>query len=139
MEIQGMDAQPLRYGRHQYRGAVRADRPGNKICYAYLKPGEALSVQRGAHKTVTRERQLNSMLRQMWFGYRYQATMSFPAMNPKHMFIYSGMVYRIRPRDYKYSQRLTSSTSRRFVIRHGSQLSPTLSTRAWLRDGLREG
>ena len=40
MEIQDVDAQPLRYGRHQYPGAVRADRPGNRICYAYLKPGE---------------------------------------------------------------------------------------------------
>jgi hypothetical protein len=95
MEIQDVDAQPLRYGRHQYPGAVRADRPGNRICYAYLKPGEQLRVRRGTPKSVLRERQINSMLRRMWFGYRYQAAMSFPAMNPKHMFIYSGMVYRI--------------------------------------------
>ena len=33
----------------------------------------------------------------MWFEYRYQAKMSFPAMNPKHMLIYSRMVYHIRP------------------------------------------
>ena len=41
MEIQDVDAQPLRYGRHQYPGAVRDDRPGNRICYAYLKPGSS--------------------------------------------------------------------------------------------------
>jgi hypothetical protein len=91
MEIQDVDAQPLRYGRHKYSGAVRADRPGNRICYSYLKPGERLRVPRGTPKSVTRERQLNSLLRRMWFGYRYQTAMSFPAMNPKHM------VYRIRP------------------------------------------
>ena len=61
------------------------------------KTWEQLRVRRGTPKTVTRERQLNSLLRRMWFGYRYQAAMSFPGMNPKHMFIYSGLVYRIQP------------------------------------------
>ena len=97
MEIQDIDAQPLRYGRRQYPGAIRVDRPGNQSCYAYLRPGEQLRERRGTPKSVLRERQLNSMLRRMWFGYRRQAAMAFPAMNPKHLFIYSGMVYRIRP------------------------------------------
>jgi hypothetical protein len=70
---------------------------GCKICCAYLKPREMLTVRRGTPKTVTRERELNSVLRQIWFGFRFQAKMAFPAMNPKHMFIYSGNVYRIRP------------------------------------------
>ena len=42
---------------------------------------------------------MNLMLRRMWFGYRRQAPMPFPALNPKHLFIYSGMVYRIRPQE----------------------------------------
>ena len=50
-----------------------------------------LRERRGTLKIVLRERQLNSMLR------REQAAMAFPALNPKHLFIYSGMVYRIRP------------------------------------------
>jgi hypothetical protein len=97
MEVQDVDAQPLHYGRHQYHGAVRANRHGSRIYFAYLKPGETLTVRRGTPKTITRERELNSMLRQMWFGFRFQAKMAFSAMNPKHMFIYSGNVYRNRP------------------------------------------
>ena len=97
MEVQDIDAQPLRYGRLQYPGAVSAHRPGGKICYAYLKPGEVLQVRRGTPKTQTRARQLNCMLRQMWFGFRFQAKMAFPEVNPKQMFIYSRNVYRIRP------------------------------------------
>ena len=97
MEVQDVDAQLLRYGRHQYRGAVPANRSGGKLCYAYLKPGEVLQVRRGTPKTQTRARQLNVMLRQMWFGFRFQAKMAFPELNPKQMFIFSGKVYRIRP------------------------------------------
>jgi uncharacterized protein YodC (DUF2158 family) len=97
MMIQDVDAQPLRYGRRQYRGAVQANRQGGKICFSYLKPGETLNIRRGTPKTITRERQLNGMLRHMWFDFRFQAKMAFPEMNPKHMFIYSGNVYRIRP------------------------------------------
>jgi hypothetical protein len=97
MEVQDVDAQPLRYGRHQYRGAVPAHRPEGKLCYTYLKPGEVLRVTRGTPKTQSRARQLNCMLRQMWFGFRFQAKMAFPEVNPKQMFIFSGNVYRIRP------------------------------------------
>ena len=69
MEIQDIDAQPLRYGRRQYPGAVQVDRPGTQSCFAYLRLGEQLQERRGTPKTVLRERQLNSMLRRMWFGY----------------------------------------------------------------------
>jgi hypothetical protein len=99
MKVQDVDAQPLRYGRCQYRGAVPSHRPGGKLCYAYLKPGEVLQVRRGTPKTQTRARQLNAMLRQMWFGFRFQAKMAFPEVNPKKMFIYSGNVCRIRPHE----------------------------------------
>jgi hypothetical protein len=61
----------------------------------------ALEVRRGTPKTLTRARQLNAMLRQMWFGFRFQAKMAFPELNPKHMFIYFGNVYRIRPHGQK--------------------------------------
>ena len=43
MEIQDVDAPPLRYGTREYHGAVRADRHGGRICYAYLKHGETLT------------------------------------------------------------------------------------------------
>jgi hypothetical protein len=70
MDVQDVDAQPLRYGRRQYRGAAPAHRLGGKLCYAYLKPGEVLQVRRGTSKTQTRARQLNATLRQMWLGFR---------------------------------------------------------------------
>ena len=47
--------------------------------------------------TQTRARQLNCMLHPRWFGFRFQAKMAFPEVNPKQMFIFSGNVYRIRP------------------------------------------
>jgi hypothetical protein len=37
MVVQDVDAQSLRYGRHQYQGAVPAHRPVGKLCYAYFK------------------------------------------------------------------------------------------------------
>jgi hypothetical protein len=97
MKVQDVDAQPLRYGRHQYRGAVQANRYGDITYFAYFKPVETLNVRRGTPKTITRERQLNPMLRQMWFGFRFHAKMAFPKTNLKHMFIYFGNVCSIRP------------------------------------------
>ena len=52
-------------------------------------------------KALPRERQLNAMLRQMWFGFRFQAKMAFPELVPKQMFIYCGNVYRIRSHGLK--------------------------------------
>jgi hypothetical protein len=97
MEVQDVDAQSLRYGRHQYQGAVPAHRPIGKLCFAYFKPAEVLEVRRDTPKTLARARQLNSMLRQMWFGFRFQAKMAFLELNPKQIFIYCRNVYRIRP------------------------------------------
>jgi hypothetical protein len=78
---------------------VRANKHGVRIWFAQLKPGETLTLSRGTPKSVTREQELKSMLRQMWFGFRFQAMTAFPAMNPKHMFICYGNVYRIRPHE----------------------------------------
>ena len=57
------------------------------------------------------------MLRQMWFEFCLQAKMVFPEMNPKHILIYQGNVYRIRhhelqilsPKSYQHFQELRNT------------------------------
>ena len=98
MEVQDMDEQPLYYGNNPRPGGVRALKQRWSKCYACLKQGETLRVRRGERKTAHRVRALESMLRQMWRGYRYQVGIAFPELNPRFMFIYEGRVFRIRPK-----------------------------------------
>ena len=82
MEIQDVDAQPLYYGNKPRPGGVRALKPRWSKCYVYLKRGETLRVRRGEIKTAHRVRALESMLRQMWRGYRHKVGIAFPELNP---------------------------------------------------------
>ena len=69
---------------------VRALKPRWSKCYVYLKRGETLRVRRGERKTTQRVRVLESMLRQVWRGYRYQVGIAFPELDTRFMFIYEG-------------------------------------------------
>jgi hypothetical protein len=67
------------------------------LSVTYISKGETLKVRRGEMKTARKVRVLESMLTQMWRGYRRQVGMTFPELNPRFMFIYEGRVFRIRP------------------------------------------